>query len=703
MKDLDAQDAISHAQLTHAKDLAKERIPATDDVPTNLAFLRGFTAPISNQLAARYIRQTLGLKAGETLKSYHVRRAVYSALLTPLRQNIGSCFATAPAILIQGFQQGRLIDDLFQLMMTGRLKRVIDGKEFTVPLSPTTGLGGAHRRVQATYLTKLKLLGKFDHGEELRSVREWIQIALCQEMGLEADDIDPQHTETLLQRPGPKGLQIRKFFEKEAEVLAKYQALTEHPLLKAWEYTLASLSDFKIEFFRWNLYTSLGFDQEEKGGIGEVIYQYIEERLEESHRERKKHQEEYVVAQRQVKMTEALIARAETPEDARRRRAELAANLTHLYNVREMRDDSFNLEEKYSKFYRFLVRSYAVYLEEHFQEVFDPEMIVHDGSQFDDAPAGFRLLYKHGRADPSQWTYIHSEREFQDALFSFFRLTEPQILDDCGWKRGKKELERVTTLIFNHVQTEEFMKSATERISKMYKQKRTPWSYASGGTMETLVKCYYAEENPIELEERWVDSATDLLTFLIDTMKGLSGHVQDLYLENPDMGMLMYSPTHAFLLKPGLFKEGWLDKGFTYTWIRDNIIRPSEMHYAQIRLSGDDQIAFLQTLSDAIPPLGGMVRLDEWRNYLIAHLPSEQVDSALFAAYGVENPLIFGDTNWPYYHFGLIVSPGTYEFELWRMQIGGKTGLPMRNWNSFYDGTVKKPWGIFTNPSQYGA
>ena len=46
---------------------------------------------------------------------------------------------------------------------------------------------------------------------------------------------------------------------------------------------------------------------------------------------------------------------------------------------------------------------------EYFQEVYDADMHEDvEGSLYDDSPAGFRLLYKHGRRNPGTWTLIHT-------------------------------------------------------------------------------------------------------------------------------------------------------------------------------------------------------------------------------------------------------------------------------------------------------
>ena len=80
--------------------------------------------------------------------------------------------------------------------------------------------------------------------------------------------------------------------------------------------------------------------------------------------------------------------------------------------------------------------------------------------------------------------------------------------------------------------------------------------------MSTLVSAYFRrEEKPTEVA-RWVENETELLAFCIDTIKQLPQETSNLYLKNRDRSMLIHSPTHAFLLKPGYFSEAWTNDMF---------------------------------------------------------------------------------------------------------------------------------------------
>src|SRR5262249_897492 len=80
-----------------------------------------------------------------------------SSWLCFLRQNVGSCFATAPAIIIHDEQPLQYFKDLNELLNTGRLKRTFGGVEYTAPLSISWGAGDLKKNIAIPIDTEGKL------------------------------------------------------------------------------------------------------------------------------------------------------------------------------------------------------------------------------------------------------------------------------------------------------------------------------------------------------------------------------------------------------------------------------------------------------------------------------------------------------------------------------------------------------------------
>ena len=107
--------------------------------PAFVQKFRRFSLPLCHSFAQEVVRETLDLASTTKLQDFHIKRAAIAACLTPLRQSIGSCFATAPAIQIQQFYMDLFVDDLYELLSRGRLTRVVEGESYAAPFCLSAG------------------------------------------------------------------------------------------------------------------------------------------------------------------------------------------------------------------------------------------------------------------------------------------------------------------------------------------------------------------------------------------------------------------------------------------------------------------------------------------------------------------------------------------------------------------------------------
>ena len=427
--------------------------------------LKQFSFPLANPWVDKLVGGT---------EKRDISVAFLEALLIFLRQTVGSCFATAPIILMQTNNPEFLLEDLYDLMTRGLLKRVIDGKEYKVPIS-------------------IKTSGNRDF---------------------------------------------------------------ESPLLRCYEYTVASFADWKIEFYKWNMYASLGLDVKEKGGIGEAVFNFLENLLEKTNQEIQKLYEEACSAEDRYRMDETKVN--ENQYFISKNRFE------------EGQKKAKNIAEFYPFFHGELMRLFPSY----FQEVFDPEMQSEVGMILEDRPAGFRLMFKHGRSDPTVWTMIYEEKEYLHALEDFFRFVEV----DIGYTtEEKKLLQEVITVVIQTIWEKGFLERATLRIQGMHAKHLGdvkplyPWAYISGGNLESLSAAYFSLKTPLTRKDFIPKTPTELCIALVEYMKELPYREAKEFEDNPLKAILMTSPVHVFLFRPGLkpFFDAWQDSGNTYTYVRD--------------------------------------------------------------------------------------------------------------------------------------
>ena len=616
--------------------------------------LRRLGLPLCHGRAETLVAASAGLALDHSLTDADVKRALLAALLCPLRQSVGSCFATAPAILIHKQAPEKCLEDLIALLTKGELARTFGGVTFSVPFCPSPGIGDLKRPLSLDGYTSpgilealvaadlidntLLLSEQLEDQKRLilsqsgkRTPLELIRTLLLDHFGLTRESLSAgakyEQQAARKEIVIDKGMhEIGAFREAFERAKLKFISFADNPLLKAWEFTIASLCDVKTEFSSWNLFSSLGLHPEEKGGIGELIYGHLEERLQEDNEKIIQYQMEYEIAFDQVRATELLLGRAAGESEVRRLRMEHQSRLHHMQTCLDLRDNHQEEAKQWSEFFAFLLEQYSSQFPKFFQEVYDPEMQELHGNEYDDSPAGFRLLYKHGRTHVGSWTFISDSEEWVQSLVDFFTGTEIEILTACEWESGKQALGLITTGIIHLVRSEDFLRSAFFRLAKAHrvplksvslealeKLEKKPWAYTSGGSMQTLLKTYFKREGSISEEARSIDSPLDLCTFFLDTLKMLPPLVTDPFEEDPEKRMLATSPTHAFSFLPGkcFQRPGWSSRRFTYTWVRDEIYLPAKGFYEAMSFTPSEQ-RFLATMGGfALTATEGVVSLSQ--------------------------------------------------------------------------------------------
>lgn len=662
--------------------------------------LKNISKPASHRYAEQIIRDTLQLTPSTPLTDTHARRAALSAWLCFLRQNVGSCFATAPAIIVHDEQPETFLIDVNDLLSTGRLKRTFGGIEYAVPLSASWGAGDvkkpfalveegkifeiwrspgfiqALKEVQLLNLNdppkKKQLAAKklvedaikawnYPHQSLITTVEELLRRLLLSHHHLTQQDIidyDNRPKEfvssNLLIRvplnhssPGSKGHACARFKLELQQAKGAFNAIAYNALLKAWEFSLASFAETKADFTRWNLYSSLGLRPEEPGGIGEALFEILQKKLDECNEKIKETQVEYEQLYTQLKYVESRIKNASTEKEINWLRVEHQSRSHEFYALQDIRDGFSDRSKRFANLYDVMITFYDKMFPIYFQEVYDADMQISTETFYDDSPAGFRLIFKHGRSNTSQWTGINSPDEFIDNLSTFFISTENELSADPHLKGLEQDLSEIITSIITRIKTKEFLETSFHRMAiahrtvpiknpleNLDKIEKKPWSYTSGGTMGSLVSCYFRrEQKPTEVG-RWVESETELLVFFIDIFKQIPTQIMQEYLDKPFKSMLVHSPTHAFLLKPGLplLKQAWNSEVFTFTWVRDQMIQPIKSFIENILLNEEMMQGLITMLLPGIPQhfwnqfkntfrsFPGPMYIKEFRRYLLETL-----------------------------------------------------------------------------------
>ena len=449
------------------------------------------------------------IKSNEVLIDFKI------ALLVPIRQTIGSCFATAFLIHLQKTDLLTLVNDLFKTSFRGVLTRIIDQKEVRIPLCPKTG-----------------------------------QIAV-------------------------NGVPILS------------------PQMKSYEYTVAALADVQIGFSRWNFYTALGLDHGYSGGLGKIIYTIIQKMMDAIQEDRKDLITDINLLEESLDFDDAAFKAAGSID--RMDSIKRSAKMKQMYLGRKIDDyeDEGKRAEQLSSLYIFFVDQYLELFPHYFQELYDPEIFA-EGNIMEDRPAGFRLVYKHGRSDPKVWTYIHTDAEYISSVREFIVLTENILISLKKSSGLEKVIETIVSEILLAIDKKEFIEEQKARIGAMHeshlseKGNTSPYAYIAGGNVLGLIGAYYSSTTPIATEKISAISPKDLCYSLIEFMKDAKNIDITDFDKDPFKGFIICNQTHAFNFLPGMkgFKEAWLDSGNTYSYIRDHFATNEPIVFADTNWGG---------------------------------------------------------------------------------------------------------------------
>ena len=381
---------------------------------------------------------------------------------------------------------------------------------------------------------------------------------------------------------------LLQFFSMWEDGKRLFKAEADCALLKSWEFTVASFAEVKFDLARWNFYSSLGVNWDDVGGIGNILYEIAKKRVDETNLELEQNREKYDAICLEIDYLARRMQQASTEGEISWVKMEYQSRQVEQYHLKELCDMAAEKANKVAHIHQFLIDEYDRLMKEYFQEIYDADLHDIQAGPFDDAPAGFRLIYKHGRSNPSLWTKITSLDEYVEALVSFFTITEQELLHAPEVKGIEAEFSSIITRLANHVRSDEFLESAFTRtavahgvrpiahpLQNLERVEKKPWVYTSGGQYEhSRVSSYFCLEGNPEVVDRWVESETELLAFLIDTTRQALWQEHGRIQTPPPNSHALPDPCVFLDAHGALLRGGMAGDAYSYSWITNHIRDP---------------------------------------------------------------------------------------------------------------------------------
>ncbi|WP_348664218.1 hypothetical protein [Chlamydiifrater volucris] len=598
------------------------------------------------------IRRTLALPPEEELSVAHARRAAVSALLSYLRQDVGTCFASALAIIVQKEYPEKFITDIDKLLSSGRLSRIIDDKEYVAPINLSASLGDLYTPVAISSLypdpfvaiaSSPELLQAFSAAnifsleqqperqlqtllaneylteklsDPLASItaHEIIQSTLLHIFNLKGDQVKQNlSSQRIREKDAPNGAfpNTHQYLQAYERARNAFVDMSQNALLKVWELSLATLAEKPSDKTTSHLLVGMGIDNKDVSCIGSVLEETIHNLLEKLNLAAKDCESRYYEAQSQLDYVNSRMQNPINSQDNQilsydhhRFQQELNA---FLYDWEQIKEKIKHL----LSFPQFFFKSLSNLLPAYFKSSYDAELLPTASASYSDSAAGFRLFFTHGRANNYAWSPIYSSAEYIQFLSSFFSFMDQEIKDKRSISTIKEEVSFIIQNITAFIHSDIFLSGAFDRILSHYNCPKqdlsitktdslpfTPWTYISGGSLSIFASCYFEESAPLANMKKHPENAHELIAFYADALKDLPMKIKS-YLEEGH-SLITTSPNHAFSIIPShpLFIDAWNNDWYSYTWIRDVWVKQHEQFLSSHILSKQEIHALIVKLTE---------------------------------------------------------------------------------------------------------
>lgn len=428
-----------------------------------------------------------------------------------------------------------------------------------------------------------------------------------------------------------------KRYYKEKEYTVPLQIHTSYiarvkkdaPLLHmAFEYTLASFSDTASDTLRYHLSHLLGIESDPLVGMSAYLVSLANEDHTLLEKELVGYSHEFDRAQGKMRYTTNRLSSVDSKEKERRLQRELDADSYHLRSVKDMYHEHAEALDIVAALPKKMIDGMFATVDTFFTELYDPDIVF--STIDEDAPAGFSLYYTGGHAITDHWKKVSSFDDFRTYFASFVERSVYDLVSEETSSTEKKYMEKYIRALHSFI----LHKNIHDVFSFEEKNAETYFQRKSGGNMESVI-ARYSLSKKISTVAISGETLIDRACILIDFVKDAPFRESNAWRLEEESRILMQTGKHGCLFMPGLplFQQAVEEKGFTYSWFRDEFLAK--------------RIAYWSHLKEKNPALFDSFTESEISLHHSIHkgLP----------------PLFFADSNWSELYFAFDVHPITHE------------------------------------------
>ena len=513
------------------------------------------------------------LDQNPTRQDCHV--CMLASLMNPLRQKVGSCFATAVLIEMQESQTSNFLMLMRSIIEKGKIEITRDGNTSEAYLYNRPLLN--YPRQLTIYLSQIKhapilriLITRICNTEtasEVNSAIDLLENTFYEEherhygnfkeiigaIGILSGKINIKSSVTHKTERFTRSTNSYK--RKKEDVVECYASSFENLfILRSMEFCFATLSESNGNLLRKSFTVGLGLDSRHHKGLQNYLVEHVEDRVKILNQDL----EYRVSAYNQMQYNDYLKTRNDQRSPSSEYRS-MAMN-----DINDIKATRVFLSNVLTIFYNtFMERASEIYIEAYNPKISNDTDV---DSFLGDITAGFSLLFR-GSAGGNSISIIDDVDTFKDSLNRFISVASGDLVSNLISHFDVREHEKIIEAeardfinkISDFISDPDFIKAAFTRISiknglfldfnnypdksieKMISLNLTPWSSPTGGTPYNLLQNLYATSQNILKKYR----ATNLTTAeeVLDFWKRSS-------LGSSSSTLLAISPSHVFRLFP---------------------------------------------------------------------------------------------------------------------------------------------------------
>ena len=299
------------------------------------------------------------------------------------------------------------------------------------------------------------------------------------------------------------------------QALNVFISLEDFALLRTWDYSLASFSETKGNLAQRMFYISLGWNSEQKHGMGAPMLENISTLFEDHKNKHKALKDSYSMVVSAQSAASARLLSTNNAESIQSSSRNLTTYSTYVTQLEIEMQASHQKLECLSDLFNLITDQLLSRIPEWFAEIYYvPTHRTLSKAIQEDSPARFQLANK-AEVSKGEWKRISSKQDFISSISNFFSSIETEVVVYINKTHNTDVTQEIAScfqILLQTLHDNIFWQYTFKRIAQhnnisipkevtdpemwLLNQSISPWLLPSGGSPDILLSVYYMSLEP---------------------------------------------------------------------------------------------------------------------------------------------------------------------------------------------------------------